>query len=206
MVRYTGPKNRIARKFGINVFSKTRNPLVHKQHPPGVHGAKRKKKSDYGIQLEEKQKIKAAFGMLTEKQLVNYFQRASRMHKNTAEIFLQMLDLRLDNVVFRLKFAHTPFQAQQLVSHGHILVNGKKVDRRSFQVKPGMVVSIKPASQKLKSIADAVAGQGRSLPPYLELEAGNFSGKVLALPAIEDISLPLEVNIPMVCDFISHKA
>lgn len=127
------------------------------------------------------------------------------MDKNTAEIFLQLLDLRLDSVVYRLKFAHTPFQAQQLVSHGHILVNGKKVDRRSFQVQPGMVISVKPGSRKLKTVVESIQGQSRSLPSYLELNADTFTGKLLSKPALEEISLPLEVNILMVCDFLSHK-
>jgi small subunit ribosomal protein S4 len=205
MVRYTGSKNRVARRFGINLFGRTRNPLVHKPNPAGQHGAKRKKKSDYGIQLEEKQKLKAAFGMLTEKQLMNYYQKAAALHKNTAEIFLQLLDLRLDSVVYRLKFAHTPFQAQQLVSHGHIWVNGKKVDRRSFQVQPGMVISVKPGSRKLKTVVESIQGQSRSLPSYLELNADTFTGKLLSKPTLEEISLPLEVNIHMVCDFLSHK-
>ena len=205
MVRYTGSKNRVARRFGINLFGRTRNPLVHKPNPAGQHGAKRKKKSDFGVQLEEKQKLKAAFGMLTEKQLMNYYQKAAALHKNTAELFLQLLDLRLDTVVYRLKFAHTPFQAQQLVSHGHILVDGKKVDRRSFQVKPGMVISVKPSSRKLKTVVESIQGQSRSLPAYLELNADTFTGKLLSKPTLEEISLPLEVNIPMICDFLSHK-
>jgi small subunit ribosomal protein S4 len=204
MARYTGPKNRISRKFGINIFSRAKNPLVHKPNPPGMHGAKRKKKSDYGLQLEEKQKLKAAFGVLTDRQLMNTYKKAARLHQNTAEVFLQMLDLRLDNVVFRLKFAPTPFAAGQLVSHGHIFVDGKKVDRRSFLVKPGMVISVKPSSRKLKTVVDALAGLSRQTPAYLELDATNFSGKLLAKPTMEEISLPLEVNVPMVCDFLSH--
>ena len=205
MVRYTGSKNRISRRFGINVFGRKRNPLVHKPNPAGQHGAKRKKKSDYGVQLEEKQKLKAAFGMITEKQLMGYYKKAARFHKNTAELFLQLLDLRLDNVVYRLKFAHTPFQAQQLVSHGHILVNGKKVDRRSFQVEPGMVVSVKPSSRKLKTVVESIEGQSRAIPSYLELDTAHFTGKVLSKPTLEEISLPLELNIHMICDFLSHK-
>jgi small subunit ribosomal protein S4 len=206
MVRYVGPKNRVCRRFGINIFSRAKNPLVHKANPPGMHGAKRKKKSDFGVQLEEKQKLKAAFGMLSDRQLVNYYKKAARFHKNTAEIFLQMLDLRLDNVVFRLKFALTPFQAQQLVSHGHILVDGKKVDRRSYEVKPGQVISIRQKSRELKGIKDALAAQHRAVPAYLELDEGNFSGKLLAKPALDEISLPLEVNILMICDFLAHQS
>jgi len=206
MVRYVGPKNRVSRRFGINIFSRSKNPLVHKANPPGMHGSKRKKKSDYGVQLEEKQKLKAAFGMLSDRQLVNYYKKAARFHKNTAELFLQMLDLRLDNVVFRLKFALTPFQAQQLVSHGHILVNGKKVDRRSYEVKPVQVVSIRPKSREMKGVKDALSAQHRAVPAYLELDEGNFSGKLLAKPALDEISLPLEVNVLMICDFLAHQS
>ncbi len=204
MARYTGPKNRVSRKFGINVFSRTKNPLVHKPNPPGQHGAKRKKKSDYGIQLEEKQKLKAAFGMITEKQLLKYYHEAARHHKNTGELLMQMLECRLDNMVFRLKLAATPFQAQQLVAHGHIRVNGKKVDRRSFIVKPGMEISVKPASHKLKIVTEAVQNTNRSVPSYMEHNLSSFSGKLLQLPSLADISLPLEVNIHMICDFLAH--
>ena len=205
MARYTGPKNRIARRFGINVFSKARNPLAHKANPPGQHGAKRKKKSDYGVQLENKQKLKAAFGMLTERQFMRYYKIAAKSQKSTPQMFLQLLECRLDNLVFRLKFASTPFQAQQLVAHGHILVNGKRVDRRAFIVRPGMEISIKPASRKLKSVIDATQSSTRALPAYLEVDENNFTGKLISQPSVEDISLPLEVDVPGVCDFLSHK-
>lgn len=205
MARYTGPKNRVARRFGVNVFGRARNPLVHKANPPGQHGAKRKKKSDFGIQLDEKQKLKAAYGMLSEGQLVRYFKEASRRHKNTPELFLQMLECRLDVVVYRLKFANTIFQAQQLVSHGHITVNGHKVDRRSFQVQPGMVIAIREKSRKAKIVTGALQGGARSVPAYLSQDAINFTGQMLARPSMTEISMPLEVNVPMVCDFIAHS-
>ena len=204
MSRYTGPKNRIARRFGINIFGRIHNPLAHKPNPPGQHGAKRKKKSDFGIQLEEKQKLKAAFGMVTESQLVRYYKEAARHHKNTPELFLQMLECRLDTLVYRLKFANTIFQAQQLVSHGHILVNGRKVDRRSFRVKPGMEISIKEKSRKSKNVHIALESPTRSVPEYLSHDPENFKGQLLSLPSMDEISLPLEVNIPMVCDFLAH--
>jgi small subunit ribosomal protein S4 len=205
MARYTGPKNRVARRFGVNVFGRARNPLVHKANPPGQHGAKRKKKSDFGVQLDEKQKLKAAYGMLSEGQLVRYFKEAARRHKNTPELFLQMLECRLDVVVYRLKFANTIFQAQQLVSHGHITVNGRKVDRRSFQVQPGMVIAIREKSRKAKIVTDAVQGAARSVPAYLSQDGANFTGQLLARPSMTEISMPLEVNVPMVCDFIAHS-
>src|ERR1700682_757802 len=101
MVRYTGPKNSIARRFGANIFGKLRNPLLHKPNPPGQHGGKRKKKSDFGVQLEEQQKLKAIYGMLTSKQIVRYFQRAVRLQKNTPQAFMERLECRLDNIVYR---------------------------------------------------------------------------------------------------------
>ena len=135
MTRYRGPKNRIARKFQANIFGKRRNPMLHKEFPPGVQGALRKKKSDYGIQLQEKQKLKAMFGMITEKKLVRYYKEALRLDGTASDILLQLLELRLDVAVFRVGFTTTIFAAQQLVAHGHVLVNGRRVDRRSFQLK-----------------------------------------------------------------------
>src|ERR1700691_93844 len=118
MARYTGPKNRIARRFGANIFGRARNPLLHKPNPPGMHGAKRKKKSDYGMQLDEQQKLKAVYGMISRAQLTRYYQEAVRSKQNTNHVFIERLECRLDNIVYRLRFASTIFAAQQLVSHG----------------------------------------------------------------------------------------
>lgn len=206
MARYRGPKNRIARKYGANIFGKARNPMLHKQNPPGMHGAKRKKKSDYGLQLDERQKLKAVYGMLSQKQLVNAYKKAVLLKGNTAQLFLEQLECRLDNIVYRLRFAASIFAAQQLVSHGHIQVNGKKVDRRSFQVKPGMVVSIKPASREMKAIQMAQEYTSREIPGYLSLEADKCSGSLAASPQLDQVPLPLPINIPLVCEFISHTS
>lgn len=204
MARYTGKKNRIARRFGSNIFGRARNPLLHKPNPPGVHGARRRKKSDYGIALEEKQKLKAMYGMLSEKQLINYYKKALRLTGNTAHHLAHMLECRLDTIVYRLKLAPTIFAAQQLVSHGHIQVNGKKVDRRSFQVEPGMVVSLKEKSRNIKIVADALESPMRSVPEYLSLDKDHFSGQLMAWPSFEQIPLPIEVNLPEICDFLAH--
>lgn len=205
MVRYTGNKNRLARRFGANIFGRSRNPLIHKPNPPGVHGARRRKKSDYGVQLEEKQKLKAIYGMMTEKQLVNYFKKAQKKQENTAQLFAEMLECRLDTMVYRLKFAPTIFAAQQLVAHGHILVNGKKVDIRSFQVRPGMELSIREKSRAIPLIKEALENPNRSVPDYLSSDPGSFSGKLLARPAVEQMPWPLEINLHEICDFLSHS-
>ncbi|MGR3951929.1 MAG: 30S ribosomal protein S4 [Chlamydia sp.] len=206
MARYTGAKNRIARRFGVNMFGRTRNPMTHKAHPAGMHGAKRKKKSDFGVQLEEKQKLKAAFGMLSESQLNKYFKLASKRHGNTPEIFMQFLESRLDIVVFRLKFASTFFGAQQLVAHGHITVDGKRVDIRSFQVRPGMVIAVKEKSKKMKSIVESIQSGSKMVPEYIEVNEADMSGKMMNLPSIAAIPMPIAVNIPMVCDFLAHAS
>ncbi len=205
MARYTGPKNRLARRFGANIFGRARNPLLHKANPPGQHGAKRKKKSDYGVQLEEQQKLKALYGMLSHKKLVGYYQEAARLKENTNHAFIQQLECRLDNIVYRLKFASTIFGAQQLVSHGHIFVNGKKVDRRSFQVRPGMVVSVKPKSQNIAIIKQSVENGAKTVPDYISLDPTTFSGKLLALPSPDQIPLALPINVPLICEFLAHN-
>jgi small subunit ribosomal protein S4 len=205
MARYTGNKNRIARRFGVNIFGRARNPMLHKPNPPGVHGARRKKKSDYGLQLEEKQKLKAVYGMISEKQLVSYYKKALQKTGNTAQHFAEYLECRLDNIVYRLKLANTIFAAHQLVSHGHILVDGKKVDIRSFQVRPGMVISVKEKSRKMKSIAESLENPNRSVPEYLSQDKEHFSGQLLAMPTQEQMPWPLEINLPEICDFLAHS-
>lgn len=204
MARYTGNRNRIARRFGTNIFGRARNPLLHKPNPPGMHGARRRKKSDFGLQLEEKQKLKAIYGMLSEKQLIGYYKKAVQKKGNTAQLFAELLECRLDNMVYRLKFASTIFGAHQLVSHGHILVDGKKVDRRSFSVKPGMVISIKEKSRKIKAIQESLDSSMHSVPEYLSLNRDAFSGQLVTMPAPEQMPWPIEINLPEICDFLAH--
>jgi len=206
MVRYTGPKNRIARRFGVNIFGRAKNPLLHKPNPAGMHGAKRKKKSDFGMQLEEQQKLKAVYGMLSQKQLVRYYKEAERSKANTPHAFIERLECRLDNVVYRMKFGSTIFAAQQLVSHGHILVNGKKVDRRSFFVRPGMTISIKPKSQNVPLIQSSMTSGARELPEYISVDPTQYSGQLLSTPHLDQIPFPLPVNVPLVCEFLAHTS
>ena len=205
MARYTGPKNRIARRFGVNVFGRARNPLLHKPNPPGMHGAKRRKKSDYGLQLDEQQKLRASYGMLSRKQTIRYFKEAQISKDSTPVAFIRFFECRLDIVVYRLKLAPTAFAAQQLVSHGHVLVNRKKVDIRSFRVKPGMVVSVKPKSQNMMLVKQALES-ARELPEYLTAEPAKFSGQMEILPELDQIPFMLPINVPLICEFLSHTS
>ena len=186
MARYTGPKTRIARKFGEAIFGPDK-VLSKKNYPPGQHGAnKRRKTSEYGIQLREKQKAKYTYGVL-EKQFRNLFEKASRTKGIKVEVLLQLLEARLDNVVYRLGMAPTRAAARQLVSHKHIIVDGKVVNIPSFSVKPGQIVGVREKAKSLEVIADALSGFNHSKYPWIEWDEASKSGKFLHLPERADI-------------------
>ena len=158
-------------------------------------GQVRRKQSEYGRQLNEKQKVKFVYGVL-ERQFKNYFEMAERRPGQTGENLLAILESRLDNVVFRLGFAMTRPEARQLVSHGHVLVNGRKVNIPSFLVKPGMVITLKDSSKNLEKIKANLEGTSfRATPKWMEYDANNMTAKVLAVPAREDIDLPVEEHL-----------
>ena len=186
MARYTGPKTRIARKFGEAIFGPDK-VLSKKNYPPGQHGAnKRRKTSEYGIQIREKQKAKYTYGVL-EKQFRNLFEKASRTKGIKGEVLLQLLEARLDNVVYRLGMAPTRAAARQLVSHKHIIVDGKVVNIPSFSVKPGQIVGVREKAKSLEVIADALSGFNHSKYPWIEWDEASKSGKFLHLPERADI-------------------
>lgn len=186
MARYTGPKTKIARKFGEPIFGADK-VLQRRNFPPGQHGAnKRRKTSEYGVQLREKQKAKYTYGVL-EKQFRNLFKKASSLKGITGEILLQLLESRLDNVVYRLGIAPTRAAARQLVLHRHITVNGDVVNIPSYQVKPGDVIAVREKSKSLEVIADALAGFNHSKYPWIEWDDNLKCGKFLHKPERADI-------------------
>lgn len=186
MARYTGPKTKIARKFGEPIFGEDKI-LQRRNFPPGQHGQnKRRKTSEYGVQLREKQKAKYTYGVL-EKQFRNMFDKASGMKGITGEILLQLLESRLDNVVYRLGIAPTRAAARQQVLHKHITVNGKVVNIPSYAVKPGELVGVREKSKSLEVITDSLAGFNHSKYPWIEWDETAKAGKLLHVPAREDI-------------------
>ena len=191
MARYTGPKSRIARKFGEAIFGADK-VLSKKNYPPGQHGnSRRKKTSEYGIQLREKQKAKYTYGVL-EKQFRIMFEKASRSKGITGEVLLQLLESRLDNVVFRLGIAPTRAAARQLVSHRHITVDGKVVNIPSYLVKAGDVVEIKESKKNIQRMKDIVeVAGGRIVPEWLDIDAEKLQGTVKELPSREQIDVPV---------------
>jgi small subunit ribosomal protein S4 len=186
MARYTGPKTRIARKFGEAIFGADK-VLSRKPHPPGQHGLGRKKKtSEYGIQLREKQKAQYTYGVL-EKQFRNLFEKASRTKGITGEVLLQLLESRLDNLVYRMGLAKTRAGARQLVSHRHIVVDGKVVNIPSYSVKPGQIVAVREKAKSLEVILDSISGFNHSKYPWIEWDQPSLSAKYLHIPDRTDI-------------------
>ena len=186
MARYIGPKSRIARRFGEAIFGPDK-VLDRRNYAPGQHGVNRRKKSsEYGIQLAEKQKAKYTYGVL-ERQFRLLFAQASRIKGITGEILLQLLESRLDNVVYRLGIAPTRAAARQLVSHCHITVNGKVVNIPSYQVKPGQVVAVREKAKSLEVIAASLEGFNHSKYPWLEWNEADKAGKFLNMPQREEI-------------------
>lgn len=186
MARYTGPKTKIARKFGEPIFGEDK-VLQRRNFPPGQHGQnKRRKTSEYGVQLREKQKAKYTYGVL-EKQFRNLYAKASRLKGVTGVILLQLLESRLDNVVYRLGIAPTRAAARQIVLHRHIVVNGSVVNIPSYEVKPGDVVGVREKSKSLEVISDCLAGFNHSKYPWIEWDEATRSGKFLHLPERSDI-------------------
>ena len=186
MARYTGPKTKIARKFGEPIFGPDK-VLQKRNYPPGQHGQnKRRKTSEYGVQLREKQKAKYTYGVL-EKQFRNLFEKASNMKGITGEILLQLLESRLDNVVYRLGVAPTRAAARQLVLHRHITVNGSVVNIPSYHVLPGEVIGVREKSKSLEVIENSLAGFNHTKYPWIEWDETLKAGKYLHVPEREDI-------------------
>lgn len=186
MARYRGPQSKIARKFREPIFGPDK-ALEKKNYPPGMHGLakKRAKQSEYAVQLQEKQKAKYTYGIL-EKQFANIFDRASRAHGVTGEVLIQLIELRLDNTVYRLGIAPTRMAARQIVSHRHITVNGKVVNIPSYTLKVGDVIAIREKSKSLEVINHSISSTSRSFP-WLDWNSEKNEGKLIAVPARSEV-------------------
>lgn len=205
MARYLGPKCKLSRREGTDLFLKSGvRPLDSKckaDTPPGVHGARRGRLSDYGVQLREKQKVRRTYGVL-EKQFRNYYKKAASTKGATGENLLQLLECRLDNVVYRMGFGSTRAESRQLVSHKAILVNGKTVNIPSYQVNPGDVVAVREKSKEQLRVKAALelAGQ-RGFDPWIEIDVAKMEGQFKALP--ERAELPADINENLIVELYS---
>ncbi|WP_457642330.1 30S ribosomal protein S4 [Persephonella sp.] len=204
MGRYLGPLTKVSRRLGVFVGGSLKS-FQKRNFPPGQHGrvqGRKVKLSDYAIRLQEKQKLRYLYGGIREKQFKRYFDEAAKSAGNTGQILLQLLERRLDNVVYRLGFAKTRRQARQLVRHGHFLVNGRKVDIPSYRVDPGDIIELREKSRNSPLFKENLESRDpRSIPNWLELDKDNFRGKVLEIP--QDIELEIPVNVQLIIEFYS---
>lgn len=204
MARYTGPKARLCRKFGENIFgaAKYDKILNKRKFPPGQHGKNmRRKPSDYSIHLREKQKLRNTYCLL-EKQFSNYFVKAAKLGGVTGDNLLLFLERRLDNTVYRLGFATTRMQARQFVNHGHFMVNGKKVDIPSFLLKAGDIVEVRPKSRAMKMLTEAMDRTEISSPyPWLSVDKENMRGQFVNVPVASEV--PNTVDLRLIVEFYS---
>jgi small subunit ribosomal protein S4 len=198
MARYTGPRHKLARRLGISLDGTGKD--IKRNFPPGQHGHNRRKLSEYGIQLQEKQKLRHMFGV-SEKHSYRTFVQATKMAGVVGENFMKLLESRLDNVVYRMGFAATRPQARQLVNHGHFLVNGKKVNIPSYRVQPGDVISLREKSRNLAVVKEALEARN-FLPNYITFDDNKLEGTFNRLPDREE--MPAEINEKLIVEFYSR--
>jgi small subunit ribosomal protein S4 len=200
-MNYTGPKVKLSRKIGVNITPKAGKYATKKPYPPGQHGPnkRRGKQSDYGKQLMEKQRLRLQYNV-SEKQMSNYYHKAAKMTGNTADFLVQLLETRLDTIIFRAGIARSLYQAKQLISHGHVKINGKKVNISSYQMKANEVITLKEKSRKLTDVQDNI--RNTNAPAYIEVSKVDFSAKLLYVPSIAEI--PIQSETSLVVEYYSR--
>lgn len=204
MTKRLESKYKVNRHLGVNLWGRGKSPIAKKDYPPGQHGQRRRKPSDYGVQLMAKQKLKAYYGNIGEKRFRRYYEEAVRRRGDTSETLIELLERRLDAAVYRMKFAITPFAARQFVSHNHVLVNGKRVNIPSFQLRDGDVIEVREKSKQLAVVLDAAQSSERDVPEYLEVDHRAMKGRFIRAPKPGDVPYPVQMEPHMVVEFYSR--
>ncbi|MDX1425253.1 MAG: 30S ribosomal protein S4 [Kiloniellales bacterium] len=204
MTKRVASKYKINRRLGVNLWGRPKSPVNKREYGPGQHGQRRRKPSDFGVQLAAKQKMKGYYGNIGERRFRRYYEEASRRRGDTGERLIELLERRLDAVVYRAKFVPTVFAARQFVNHGHILVNGKRVNIPSYQVRDGDVVQIKEKSRDLPLVLDAIDSGERDLPDYINVNLKDMSATYLRGPALADVPYPVQMEPHLVVEFYSR--
>jgi small subunit ribosomal protein S4 len=195
-------KYKLDRRMGENVWGRPKSPINTRAYGPGQHGQRRKSKvSDFGLQLRAKQKLKGYYGNITEKQFIRIYQEASRRKGNTSENLIALLESRLDAVVYRSKFVPTPFAARQFVNHGHVLVNGKRVNIASYRVKPGDVVQVRERSRNMALVLEALQSQERDTPDYITVDHKSLAATFVRAPELAEVPYPVKMEPNLVIEF-----
>ena len=197
-------KHKIDRRLGVNLWGRPKSPINIRENPPGEQGQRRRKPSDYGLQLMAKQKLEGYYGNITEKQFRRYYKEATKRKGDTSENLVGILERRLDSVVYRMKFVPTVFAARQFVNHGHIRVNGKTVNIPSYVVKEEDIISIKEKSRQMPLVLLAMESPEREVPEYLAVDQNKLEGTFLSVPALSEIPYPVQMEPNLVIEFYSR--
>src|SRR5215218_4480751 len=205
MTKRVESKYKINRRLGVNLWGRPKSPLAKRDYGPGQHGQRRKgKPTDFGVQLMAKQKLKGYYGNIGEKQFRKYYFEAVRRKGDTSENLIELLERRLDAVIYRMKFAITPFASRQFVNHGHVLVNGKKLNIPSYQVKDNDVIEVKQKSKQMALVLEAIASGERDIPDYLDVDTGALKGTFVRAPAFADVPYPVQMEPNLVVEYYSR--
>ncbi len=205
MSKRISAKYKIDRRLGLNIWGRPKSPVNRREYGPGQHGQRRKGKlSDFGTQLRAKQRLKGYYGNISEKQFHRYYVEAARLRGDTGENLIGLLERRLDAVVYRAKFVPTVFAARQFVNHGHVKVNGRRVNIASYLVRPGDVIEVKEASRQLTVVLEAVALGERDVPDYVDVDHHKLSARFVRVPTLSDVPYPVQQEPHLVVEFYSR--
>lgn len=205
MSKRSSAKYKLDRRLGENLWGRPKSPVNKREYGPGQHGQRRKGKlSDYGQQLRAKQKLKGYYGDLSEKQFYGIYEEASRLRGDTSEALIGLLESRLDAVVFRAKFVPTPFAARQFVNHGHVTVNGRRVNIPSYRCKPGDVIEVRQKSKEMLLVLESVSLAERDVPDYIDADHSKMTAKFVRVPALSDVPYAVRMEPNLVVEYYSR--
>ena len=204
MSNRTRPKYKIDRRLRVNLWGRPKSPFNSREYGPGLHGQRRRKQSDYGFQLQAKQKLKGYYGNISERQFRRYYIEADLRKGDTSENLIALLERRLDAVVYRMKLVPTVFASRQFINHGHILVNSKRVNIPSYKVKDGDVIEVKVKSRDLPLVLEAAGSPERDVPDYVEVDHGKMRGTFLRQPGLADVPYPALMEPNLVIEYYSR--
>jgi len=197
-------KHKIDRRLGVNLWGRAKSPVNAREYGPGQHGQRRRKPTDYGVQLMAKQKLKGYYGNIGEKQFRKYYDEAVRRRGDTGQNLIGILECRLDALVYRMKFAPTVFAARQLVNHGHILVNGRRLNIPSAMIKIGDIIELKEKSRNIPQVMEAMASGERDIPEYLTVDEAKMRGSMTSVPELSDVPYPVQMEPNLVIEYYSR--
>jgi len=204
MSKRINAKHKIDRRLGVNLWGRPKSPFNKRETPPGQHGQRRRKPSDFGIQLMAKQKLKGYYGNIGEKRFRKYYDEASRLRGDSGENLVGLLEHRLDAIVYRAKFVPTVFAARQFVNHGHVLVNGRRMTIPSYAVKIGDVIEVRQKAREMPLVLEAIQSAERDIPDYLEVDHNKLSAGIIRTPKLEDIPYPTQMELNLIVEFYSR--